>query len=166
MNMKSLKNAISLFVVILLAVSMVSCGGRDSAKKAENRLGKLEVVIPDELKDNPEIVTYIEGMSEVVDSYALLMDEMIGDLSGFEGQAREDLKIGEQLKLTKAAAKFAMKAAPITAKWAEYEVKKGTVVDELTEEEILAFEALLKRFEQRMVQIEEKNQEFFGGMDS
>jgi hypothetical protein len=166
MNMKSLKNAMFLFAVVLISVAMVSCGGRDSSKKAEDRLGKLEVVIPDELKDNPEIITYIEGMSEVVDSYALLMDEMIGDLSGFEGKEWEDLKIGEQLKLTRLAATFAMKAAPITAKWAEYEVKKGNVTDELTEEEMMALETVYRRFEKRMEQIEEKNREFFGGVNS
>jgi len=156
----------TLMAIILLAATMMSCGSKESSKKAEDRLGKMEVEIPGELKDNPEIVTYIEGMSEVVDAYALLMDEMIGELSGMEGKEWEELKMGEQLKLTKAAAKFAMKAAPITAKWAEYEVNKGTVVNELTDEELMALETVYKRFEKRMEQIEEKNQTFFGGVNS
>ncbi len=163
--MKPIKNAMTLFVIVLLSVTMVSCGSKDSKKKADNQLGKMEVVIPAELKDNPEIVDYIESMSEVVDAYSLLMDEMIGDLSGMEGKSWDELKIGEQLKLTKAGTQFAMKAAPITARWAEYEAKKGTVVNELTEEEMLALETVYKRFEKRMAQIEEKNQDFFGGVD-
>ena len=163
--MKRIKNAMTLFTIVLLSVTMVSCGGKDSTKKAENQLGKMEVVVPAELKDNPEIVAYIEGMSDVVDAYALLMDEMIGNLSGMEGKEWDELKIGEQLKLTKAAAQFAMKAAPITARWAEYEAKKGTVVNELSEEEMMALETVYKRFEKRMEQIEEKNQDFFEGVD-
>ena len=163
--MKRIKNAMTLFTIVLLSVTMVSCGGKDSTKKAENQLGKMEVVVPAELKDNPEIVAYIEGMSDVVDAYALLMDEMIGNLSGMEGKEWDELKIGEQLKLTKAAAQFAMKAAPITARWAEYEAKKGTVVNELSEEEMMALETVYKRLEKRMEQIEEKNQDFFEGVD-
>jgi hypothetical protein len=164
--MKSIKKGMTLMAIILLAATMMSCGNKESSKKAEDRLGKMEVVIPGELQDNPEIVAYIEGMSEVVDAYALLMDEMIGELSGMEGKEWEELKIGEQLKLTKAAAKFAMKAAPITTKWAEYELNKGTVVNELTEEELMALETVYRRFEKRMEQIEEKNQSFFGGVNS
>lgn len=164
--MKSIKKEMTLMAIILLSATMMSCGGKESSKKAENRLGKMEVEIPGELKDNPEIVAYIEGMSEVVDAYALLMDEMIGELSGMEGKEWEELKMGEQLKLTKAAAKFAMKAAPITTKWAEYELNKGTVVNELTEEEMMALETVYRRFEKRMEQIEEKNQAFFGGVNS
>jgi hypothetical protein len=164
--MKSIKKGMTLMAVFLLAATMMSCGSKESSKKAEDRLGKMEVEIPGELQDNPEIVAYIEGISEVVDAYAVLMDEMIGELSGMEEKEWEELKMGEQLKLTKAAAKFAMKAAPITTKWAEYELNKGSVVNELTEEELMALETVYMRFEKRMEQIEEKNQAFFGGVNS
>jgi hypothetical protein len=164
--MKNNRNFFILFALMLLSFSLISCGGKNEKQSADNQLGKMEVVIPDVLKDNPEIVEYIEGMSEVVDQYAMLIDDMVGDLEGFEGKDWNELKIGEQLKLTKAAAQFAVKAAPITAKWAEFELKRNMIDQELTEEELMALETVLDRFEKRMEQIEERNQEFFGGVNS
>ena len=163
--MKSIKNTIAVLTIILFSISLTSCGSKGNSDEAENRFGKMEVVIPDELKDNPEIVEYIEGMCEIVDEYALLMDDMIGDLDGIAGKDWSELKMGERLNLTKTAAKFAMKAAPITVKWGEVEVKRSIVESELTEEELLALETVMLRFEKRMEQIEEKNKEFFGDLN-
>jgi hypothetical protein len=165
--MKKVKYTLGVISIVLLSTVFTSCGSKgDSKAAAEDRFGKMEVVIPDELKDNPEVIEYIEGMSEVVDSYALLMDDMIGELGGMAGKDWNDLKIGEQLKLTKTAAKFAMKAAPITVKWSEFEAKRAITDEDLTEDEILALESVMLRFEKRMEQIEEKNAEFFGGLNS
>jgi hypothetical protein len=124
----------------------------------------MEVVIPDALKDNPEIVAYIEGMSEVVDGYALLLDETIPKLEGMQGKTFEELTMREKVKLTSIAAEVSMKSAPLMTKWAELESKQSLMDDELTEEEVLALEALTKRFEQRLIQIQERNQEFFEGV--
>ncbi|MEX2370744.1 MAG: hypothetical protein WD578_07045 [Bacteroidales bacterium] len=163
--MKRFRNTATLVVIVLMASTLIACGSKDKSDNADNSLGKMELVIPDELKDNEEIVEYIKGMSVVVDDYALLMDKMIGDLDGLEGKEWEELKIGEQLKLTKAAATFAVKAAPITAKWAEYEFNRSLYDDDLTDEELMALQTVMERFEARMKQIEEKNQEFFGEVE-
>jgi len=163
--MKNLKT-LSIFAATVLFIGLFSaCGNKDKTDEADNKLGKMEVVIPDELKDNPELVDYIKGMSEVVDEYALLMDDMIDEMDGIQGKDWDELKLGEQLKVTKTAAKFAMKAAPITAKWAEYEAKRNVVYEDLSDEDLMAMETLMTRFENRMKQIEEKNQEFFGNAD-
>lgn len=165
--MENFKKSLGLLLIVLFTISLTSCGSKgNSAKEAEDRFGKMEVVIPDELKDNPEIVAYIEGMSQVVDEYALLMDDMIGELDGIGGKDWNDLKLGEQLKITKAGAKFAIKAAPITAKWGEFEAKRAIAEGDLTEDELIALESLMTRFEKRMEQIEEKNMEFFGSLNS
>lgn len=160
--MKNTKSLLSGLLILIFSLSIVSCGGKKTSKTESNQLGRMEVVIPDELKENKEIVTYIEGMSELVDDYALLLDDMIKDLDGYHGKDWEDLSIREQLKLTKTGAQFAMKAAPITAKWREFEIKKGTLEGDLSEEELMALETIMKRFEKRMEEIEARNQDFFG----
>ncbi|MEX0987342.1 MAG: hypothetical protein WD052_07695 [Bacteroidales bacterium] len=163
--MKRFRNAATLVAIVLMTSTFIACGTKKKSDSADNTLGKMEVVIPDELKDNEEIVEYIQGMSEVVDEYALLMNKMITDLDGLEGKEWEELRIGEQLKLTRAAATFAVKAAPITARWAEYEFNRSMYDDDLTEEELMALQTVMERFEARMKQIEEKNEKFFGGIE-
>jgi hypothetical protein len=164
--MKTIKYTFGVVSIVLLSTIFTSCGSKgDSSADAEDRFGKMEVVIPDELKDNPEIVEYIESMSEVVDEYALLMDDMIGEMDGIAGKDWDELKISEQLKLTKTAAKFAMKSAPITVKWGELEAKRSITDNDLSEDELVALESVLLRFEKRMEQIEEKNQDFFSDLN-
>jgi|SRR6056297_3559076 len=157
--------------VLLLATVMTafvsSCnrGGDDATETADEKFGEMEVVIPEELKDNPEIVEYIEGMADVADSYALLMDEMIEELGGYEAASFEDLNMREKVKFTRHAAEFSMKSAPIMTKWAEHQAKRTMVADELSEEELMALEAVMERFEARMEQIEARHTDYFEGVE-
>ena len=50
--------------VFILSFLMSACSGK---KDTENKLGKMEVEIPDALKDKPEVVAYINQMAEVSD---------------------------------------------------------------------------------------------------
>ena len=167
--MKTLRNLSVLFLAVSLSVFSASCnrgGGDDATETADEKLGKMEIVIPDELKDNPEVVEYIEGMSEVADAYALLMDEMIEELGGYDESSFEDLSMKDKIKFTRSAAEFSMKSAPILAKWAEHQSRRTMMLDEeLTEEELMALEAVLARFEARMEQIEAKHADYFEGVE-
>lgn len=161
-----MKRITLVLISILLAGAVSSCNKskKEASAEAPDTMGKMEVVIPDELKDDPEIVSYIEGMSDVVDGYAILLDETLPKLEGFEGKTFEDLNMREKVKLTSIAAEVSMKSAPLMTKWAELQAKQeGMLDDELTDEELLAFGTLMDRFEERMVQIQERNQKFFEG---
>ena len=166
--MKNTRFATTLLAVFLVSGLLFSCGNKekDAVDTADEQLGKMEVEIPEVLRDNPEIVEYIEDMSVLVDDYAVLIDEMVKDVGDIAVKDWEELKIGEQLKLTRAAAEFAVKAGPLSAKWAEYEAHRRMVGQDLSEEEILALETVYERFEKRMAQIEEKNQDLFSGVES
>ena len=161
--MKRSNYVLAFVAMFLLSGVLTSCGSDTKNDEAVNKLGKMEVVIPDELKDNPEMVEYIEGMTEVVDAYAFMFDEMIGEMKQYKGKNFDDLNMREKIKFTATAAEVAMKSAPVMAKWAEYEIDRSTFDDELTEEELIALETVWLRFEERMEQIGERHSEFFDG---
>lgn len=161
--MKKANYVIAFVAIFLLTGILTSCGSDKKNDELVNRLGKMEVIIPDELQDNPEMVEYIEGMTEIVDSYAFMFDEMIEEMSQYKGKDFDDLNMREKIKFTATAAEIAIKSAPVMVKWAEYEAKRSAFDDELTEEELMALESVCLRFEKRMEQIEERHSEFFEG---
>jgi len=143
---------------ILLSLVLSSCGSskNDTANK---RLGKMPVEIPAELKDNPEVVAYIEGMSKVADQYALMIDDMLEEVGEYEGMEQEELGIMDQIKLTKVTAEVAIRSAEIMGKWAEYQDKRDNLETQLTDAELEALAGIWKRFEARIVQIESRHSE-------
>lgn len=145
---------------LLIAVFLTSCGGKKEEEKID-KLGKMEVVIPDALKDNPEMVAYVEGMTEVVDEYAILIDNMVEDFDDFIGKNFDELNMREKIKFTAKGAEAAMKSAPIMIKWAELENKHAVYDLELSEDELLALGTVMTRFEERMKQIEERHTDVF-----
>ncbi len=160
--MKRFSYLTSLVSMLLIALLMTSCGGNKKEEQTAEKLGKMELVIPEALADNPEMVAYIEGMTEVVDEYALLIDENVDDFTAFKGKTFEELNMREKIKFTAAGAQVAMKSAPVLTKWAELEMEKSVIGMELSEDELLALETVMTRFEDRMKEIEARHTDFFG----
>ncbi|MBI9062025.1 MAG: hypothetical protein JEZ14_08540 [Marinilabiliaceae bacterium] len=160
--MKQIINLGQLLIILSLVLS--SCG---SSKKdtANMRLGKMEVEIPAELKDKPEVVEYIEGMSQVADQYALMIDDMLEEVGEYEGVKQEDLSIMDQIKLTKVTAEVAIRSAEILGKWAGYQDKRDNLEEQLSDEELEALAGVWKRFEARIMQIETRHSEVFDKED-
>lgn len=147
-------------LIALILIAFFACSS-ESENKADARLGKLEVEIPAELEGNPEVVAYIKGMNEVVDEYALLIDDIMEDVGEYAGVKQEDLGMMDQIKLTKATAEVSIKSVEIMSKWGEHIDKRANLDQQLSDEEIKALENVYKRFEQRFVQIQQKHAESF-----
>ncbi len=160
MKTMNLNRLFNLLAILSLSIALTSCGGKKEENKADKKLGKLEVEIPAELKDNPEAVEYINGMVEVADDYALLVDELFEECGEYVGMEEEDLSMKDKLKLTSASAKYALSATEVLAKWAEYETKRVEMYEEMTEDDIEAMKVVYEHVEKRFEQIEEKYQEF------
>ena len=142
-------------IVLLVAVlSLTACGS--NSKKEPTKLGKIEVEIPAELKDNPEMVEYINGTAEVADSYAFMIDNTLSDVSEYVGVEEEDLSMMDKIKLVQASAEIAMQSAEIMVKWGQYMEKRGQLSEELTDAELEALNVVWVRFEKRMEEIELK----------
>ncbi len=148
-----MKKLTYLLLIGIVAVSLTACGGKN---KADNKLGKLELQIPAELKDKPEAIAFIKGMNEVVDDYAVLIDNALSDVGELAGKSEEELSMFENIRLLKATGEIAIGAAPILVKWGEYMEKRESLNKQLTTDELYAMESSLKRLEQRMAQIENK----------
>lgn len=159
--MKKTNYLIAGLSLILMLGILTSCGGDKKKDEPTDKLGKMELVIPDALKDNPEMVEYVEGMTGVVDDYAVLMDEMVNKMGPFKGKNFDELKLGQQIKFTALISEVGIKSAPIMVKWSEFEMQRSVFDGDLTDDELLALETVWTRFEERMKQIEEKHSDFF-----
>ncbi len=142
-----------LILICIVAISLTACGGKN---KADNKLGKLELQIPAELKDKPEAIAFIKGMNKVVDDYAILIDNALCDVGDLAGKNQDELGMLENMRLLKATGEIAIGAAPIMLKWTEYLEKRESLNKQLTTDELYALESSFKRLEQRMTQIEKK----------
>ena len=142
-----------LLLIAIVAINLAACGSKN---KADNKLGKLELQIPPELKDKPEAVAFIKGMNEVVDDYAVLIDNALEDVGDLAGKNEEELSMLESMRLIKATGEITIGAAPIMVKWGEYMEKRAGLNEQLTDDELLALEGTWKRLEERMAQIEKK----------
>ena len=148
-----MKKLTYLLLIGIVAVGFVACGGKNNV---DNKLGKLELQIPAELKDKPEAIAFIKGMNEVVDDYAMLIDNALSDVGDLAGKREEELSMFENIRLIKATGEITIGATPIMAKWVNYIEKRESLNEQLTTDELIALENSWKRLEQRMTQIENK----------
>lgn len=147
-----------LLLVGFVTVMFTACGSKNNA---DNKLGKLELEIPVELKDNPEAIAYLKGMNKVVDDYAVIIDNALSDVGDLAGKSEEDLSMLENMRLLKATGEIAIGVAPIMTKWVNYMEEREKLNEQLTDNELVALESSWRRLEQRMTQIEEKyNKDF------
>ena len=158
-----MKRGFFTLTLTILTVSLLStsCSGNSRKTPADNKLGRLEVEIPASLRDKPEVVAYIHDMNKIADDYAMLIDQVLTDLGGFENKDMENLGMMDKIRLMKVSTEVGFKSIDIMSKWGDYHDKVNFFKEDLTEDEALALESVLKRFEERMNQIEKKHSKFF-----
>lgn len=147
--------------VLAFLLFITSCADKSQKTAADSKLGTIEVEIPQSLKGKPEVVAYIHDMNRVADDYAILIDQVLTDLSGFEKKDMENLSMMDKIKLMKVSSEVGFKSMDIMSKWGDYHNKMSFFKEDLTDDETLALEGVLKRFEERMNQIEKKHAKFF-----
>ena len=147
--------------VLAFLLFITSCADKSQKTAADSKLGTIEVEIPQSLKGKPEVVAYIHDMNRVADDYAILIDQVLTDLSGFEKKDMENLSMMDKIKLMKVSSEVGFKSMDIMSKWGDYHNKVSFFKEDLTDDEALALEGVLKRFEERMNQIEKKHAKFF-----
>lgn len=158
-----MKKITHLLLIGLFAFMLAACGSKNNA---DNRLGKLKLEIPSELKDKPEAVAYIKGMNKVVDDYAMIIDNALKDVGDLVGKSEDELSMLEKMRLIKATGEITIGAAPIMAKWVKYMEERELLINQLSNDELIAMESSWKRLEQRMKQIEEKYSQDFELMNN
>lgn len=152
------------FMALFIMALVAACSGGSESKEqtlADKKFGKLEVEIPASLIDKPEVVAYINEITKLSDEYALLVDKVAEDAKDFQGKTEEDLTMMDKIKLTKIVSETGFKSIEILGKWGEYTEKRFDVQENLTEEEIVAFDAVMTRFGERMKQVEARHSDIF-----
>ena len=147
--------------VLAFLLFTTSCADNSKKTAADSKLGTIDVEIPQSLKGKPEVVEYIHDMNRIADDYAILIDQVLTDLSGFEKKDMENLSMMDKIKLMKVSSEVGFKSMDIMSKWGDYHNKMSFFKEDLTDDETLALEGVLKRFEERMKQIEKKHAKFF-----
>lgn len=158
-----MRKIIPTLTLSIIAIAMFSYSCADNSKKtvADGKLGKLDVEIPQSLKNKPEVVTYIHDMNKIADDYALLIDQVLTDFKGFEAKDMENMGMMDKIKFMKVSAEVGFKSIDMMAKWGEYHNQLNLFKEDMTEDETLALETVVNRFEERMKQIEKKHAKFF-----
>lgn len=158
-----MKKRLFIFNLSVLAFLLFtsSCADKSQKTAADSKLGTIEVEIPQSLKGKPEVVEYIHDMNRIADDYAILIDQVLTDLSGFEKKDMENLSMMDKIKLMKVSSEVGFKSMDIMSKWGDYHNKMSFFKEDLTDDETLALEGVLKRFEERIKQIEKKHAKFF-----
>lgn len=148
--------------IFTVSIFLSSCG-ESSRKKtvADSKLGKLDVEIPASLKNKPEVVAYIHDMSQVADEYAILIDKTLEDFGDYENFDFDNLSMMDKIKVMKASAEIGFKSIDMMAKWSEHHERLNLFKEDLSEDETLALETVVNRFEKRMKQIEKKHTKYF-----
>ncbi|MBN2817731.1 MAG: hypothetical protein JXP36_02090 [Bacteroidales bacterium] len=149
-------------LVLLVSVLFAACSG--SSKKeteADEKFGRLQIEIPESLKEKTEVVNYINDMNKLADDYALLIDRVADEAKEFRGKNMEELGIMDKIKLTKIAAETSFQSIEILGKWGEYVDKRMNLQEKLTQDEVVALEAVYDRFEERLKQVQARHAELF-----
>jgi len=164
--------ALSLIIVSFVFISCAS----DEAKKSENashckkeevkckeesKIEHFNVEIPDELKDKPEVIEYINAMNLLANEYANMVESIYIEAGDLAGVPEEQLSFSQKMKLVKIAGKSAVKLSSSMAKWVEYQEKRNVIEKDLTEAELDALSVVWKNFEMRMSEIEKKYNKSF-----
>ncbi len=154
-------NKLKLFTIVAIMLLATSCT-ESNKTEADKKLGKVEVEIPNELKNKPKVCQYIRDMNKVVDDYAMVFDKIIKEVGKYKGMKEEDLTTSDKIKLSKASAKFGIESLKALSKWGECKQKLDGFEKDLNPDEIAALNVVYQRFEKRMEQIETQNKDFFG----
>jgi hypothetical protein len=166
MNNKKLpimKRNLFAYTIAMLAFALFSYSCTDNSQKteADSKLGTLKVEIPETLKNKPEVVAYIHDMSKVADDYAILIDKTLADFGDYHNKDFEQLGMMDKIKVMKATAEIGFKSMEMMTKWGEHHDKLNLFKEDLTEDETLALESVVNRFEERMKQIKKKHSKYF-----
>ncbi len=154
-------NLIFILNLFTIAILLYSCGGDKKNTAADNQLGKIDVEIPESLKDKPEVVTYIHEMNKIADDYAILIDQVLSDFSDFENKDIEKMGVMDKIKFMKVSTEVGLKSLDMVSKWGVYHNRLDVFKEGFSDVENVALESVMKRFEERMDQIPKKHSKFF-----
>ncbi len=149
--------AIKLIFISIVVLVLVSCS---SNNKSTNHLEPLKIDIPKELKNNEEVVIFIEGSESVINKWSDSLESLFNDSEEFVGKSEDDLSIKDQIKLTQIGLDFMSQMAEFGAEMTLLENSAATVQSGLSDKELEAFDIVKQALKLRIDELGEKYRNF------
>jgi hypothetical protein len=153
-----MKKFLSISLILTSLLVAVGCGSSEkkSEKEVASTFTPMEVVIPDELKDNPEAIEYINNMAKAADAYAMAVDKLASEVTKMGLKEGEEPSTMQKIKLMTILAEHFEEIAKSSEPMVTYFEESNFMLNEFNEAEMAAFESVMNRFQARMEELEKK----------
>lgn len=153
-----MKKKLASLCVITIILFSYGCGSKE--KKADKEITSsftpMEVVIPDELKDNPKAVEYINNMAIATDAYAMAVDKLAAEVTKMGLKEGEEPSTMQKIKLMTVLAEHFEEISKTSEPMIKYFEGSSFMQDEFSDAELAAFVTVMDRFQARMEELEKK----------
>jgi len=152
-------------IFLLLIVLFISSCNSKLEKRNPNFLQPLSIEIPDDVKNDTELVGIIESSEKAINEFSDNIERLAIDGKDFlkKSKSGEEVSIMDQLKVGKLMLEFASNSTQMVASMEKFntyvESKKGQGI--INDEQLKALEQVGKYFEERIDQINKKYKDYF-----
>lgn len=144
-----------LFIAYLLvAIIFGACSKQKDTGFAN--VEPLKVEIPDEIKNNKELVDFIKSSEKSINDFAVSIENLYKEDPKLMQKDAEEMSMFEKLKLMKVAGEMAVLFGEFSMNYAEMNEELGNYELTMTNEQALALATVSETFEKRMLLLEEQ----------
>jgi len=144
-------------IILLVFINLLwSC----NCKKNGDYLPPLKPTIPELLKENQEVVIFIEESTKVLNKWSVTLEDLVVECKPYIGKNEVELSESEKLKLGKIMMDFVASLGQFAVNVAELEQNTSTVEYDLNDEELRAMDTIKTVFKSRIEEINLKYRDF------
>ena len=157
--MKQLTKITILFIVVIL---ITSCNN-DKKERNPNFLAPISIEIPDDVKNDTELVEVIESSEKAINEFSDNIEQLAIDGKEILNKKEEEYSLTDGIKAGKLMLQFVSNSTQMTTAIEEF----GTYVDNkkdqgiINDQQFKALEEVSSLFEKRIVQINIKYKNYF-----
>ena len=145
-------------IILFAALVVTSCSGSGSSKA--DKLPPVTIEIPKELEDKEEVVDFIRESEKDLNILSNNLEELAEDTKEYIHKEAEELSTMEKIRFVSALGKFSSSMLETTARYQQMLEKSDLYQKTLSDEEAQALEHVMKAFDKRMKEINEKYKDY------
>ncbi|MBN2264042.1 MAG: hypothetical protein JW735_14075 [Prolixibacteraceae bacterium] len=141
-------------VIVLLTILFAAC--KNNSNSGFINAEPLKIEIPDEIKGDKELVSFIRESEKSINEFALSIEKLYAEDPKLMQKEEEDMSMFEKLKLLKVAGEMAVLFGEFSTNYAEMNEKMGNYELSMTDDQAVALQTVAEAFEKRMLLLEER----------
>jgi len=151
-----MKNLGSKIVIILLFGFIAACSSEN--KRNANFLPLISIEIPEEVKDNPELVEVIKSSEKAINEFSDNIEQLVLEGKEVLDKKEEERSLGDNLKIGKLTIQFVSNSAELAGLIDEFDSYKNNQKDQglINDAQLKALEKVGESFENRIQEINNK----------